>query len=165
MLKPGMTAPDFILSDADMEGFELSMMRGKQQVVLFFYPRDGMPLATREAIEFSDYENDFERLNCEVIGISRDDPLAHAEFRDQHGLSVRLLSDEDGKVSRLYGVFRMKEKDGIKRQCVVPSTFVIDRQGVLRHVLYDIQTRGHVAEVLQLLKQLEKPCKSAKIPS
>ncbi|MFA7268615.1 MAG: peroxiredoxin [Sterolibacterium sp.] len=165
MLQAGQPAPIFTLSDADMESFDLSSLRGRQHAVLFFYPRDDTPFCTLEAIDFSDHEEEFARQDCVILGISRDDCLRHAEFRDKHGLSVRLLSDGEGEVSRKYGVSQMREKNGMRKLCVVCSTFVIDCLGVIRHALYDIKPRGHVAEVLQLVKQLEKPCKSRKILS
>ena len=165
MLKIGQPAPSFSLFDADMEAFSLASLRGRKHVVLFFYPHDGLPLGTREAIDFSDHEDEFERLNCTILGVSRDDCLCHAEFRDKHGLSVRLLADDDSEVSRLYGVCRMENREGRQQPCATNSTFIIDSQGILRHALYDIKPRGHAAEVLQLVKQLEKPCKLQKIPS
>lgn len=162
MLQVGHPAPLFTLSDADMESFDLSSLRGRQHAVLFFYPRDDSPFCTLEAIDFSDHEEEFTRQGCVILGISRDDCLSHAEFRDKHGLSVRLLSDDEGEVSRKYGVSQLREKNGMRKHCIVCSTFVIDSLGVIRHALYDIKPRGHVAEVLQLVKQLEKPCKSRK---
>ena len=148
-----------------MESFDLSSLRGRQHAVLFFYPRDDTPFCTLEAIDFSDHEEEFTRHHCVILGVSRDDCLRHAEFRDKHGLSVRLLADDEGEVSRKYGVCQMREKDGARKLCVISSTFIIDSDGVVRHALYDINPRGHVSEVLQLVKQLEKPCKLRKIPS
>lgn len=165
VLQVGQTAPSFTLSDADMESFDLSSLRGRQHAVLFFYPRDDTPFCTLEAIDFSDHEEEFTRHGCVILGVSRDDCLRHAEFRDKHGLSVRLLADDEGEVSRKYGVCQMREKDGTRKLCVISSTFIIDSHGVVRHALYDINPRGHVSEVLQLVKQLEKPCKLRKIPS
>lgn len=166
MLHTGHTAPGFSLPDADMEMFDFDSLRGRQHAVLFFYPKDGTPLCTLEAIDFSDHEQDFKQLGCEVIGISRDDFLCHADFRDKHGLSIRLLSDEDGKVSHQYGVFRMLEKAGHRKLCVVRSTFIIDRDGIVRHALYDVSPKGHAAQVFQLVKELngsgKRPCKSPK---
>lgn len=154
MLQPGQTAPRFILPDADMELFDSASLIGKQHLVLFFYPKDGTPFCTLEAIDFSDHESEFNRLGCTVAGVSRDDCLSHAEFRDKHGLSVRLLSDEDGKVCHQYGVLHYREHEGHRKLCLIRSTFVIDKQGIVRHVLYDVNAKGHAAEVLQLVKQL-----------
>ena len=159
MLQAGQPAPAFSLPDADMETFALKSLRGKQHAVLFFYPRDDTPFCTLEATDFSDHEDEFIRCGCTILGVSRDDCMRHAEFRDKHGLSVRLLADMDGEVSRKYGVAQMREKDGVRKMCIVRSTFVIDCQGVVRHALYDVNPRGHVAEVLRLVKQMELPCK------
>lgn len=156
MLQAGQAAPQFSLPDADMEMFDLASLHGKQHAVLFFYPKDGTPYCTIEAIDFSDHESEFNRLGCAVIGISRDDCLAHADFRDKHGLSIRLLSDEDSEVCRKYGVMHFREHDGHKKLCLIRSTFIIDKHGVIRHALYDVTPKGHAAEVFQLVKQLGK---------
>lgn len=165
MLQVGQMAPLFSLPDADMEDFDLAGLRGKHHVVLFFYPRDGTPYCTQEATDFSDHEDEFARQGCLVLGVSRDDCLAHAEFRDKHGLSVRLLADVDGQVCRLYGVSHFREVDGHRKLAVIRSTFVIDKNGIIRHALYDVSSKGHAAEVFQLVKQLNgtgSPCKSPK---
>jgi peroxiredoxin Q/BCP len=154
MLQAGQAAPLFSLPDADMEIFDLASLQGKQHAVLFFYPKDGTPYCTIEAIDFSDHESDFNRLDCAVIGLSRDDCLAHADFRDKHGLSIRLLSDDEGEVCRKFGVMHFREHDGHKKLCLIRSTFIIDKQGIVRHALYDISPKGHAAEVFQLVKQL-----------
>ncbi len=153
-LRAGQIAPTFTLPDADMEMFDLAALRGKQHVVLFFYPKDGAPYCTQEAIDFSDHEDEFIRHGCAVVGISRDDCLVHADFRDKHGLSIRLLSDAEGEVCRRYGVMHYREHDGHKRLCLVRSTFVIDRAGIIRHALYDVSHKGHAAEVFRLVKEL-----------
>jgi peroxiredoxin Q/BCP len=125
MLQAGQPAPQFSLPDADMDMFDFASLHGKQHAVLFFYPKDGTPYCTIEAIDFSDHESEFNRLGCAVIGISRDDCLAHADFRDKHGLSIRLLSDEDSEVCRKFGVMHFREHDGHKRLCLIRSTFII----------------------------------------
>lgn len=156
MLQAGQPAPRFSLPDADMEVFDSASLIGKQHVVLFFYPKDGTPYCTLEAIDFSDHESEFNRLGCAVIGISRDDCLAHADFRDKHGLSIRLLSDEDSEVCHKFGVLHYREHDGHRKLCLIRSTFIIDKQGIVRHALYDVPPKGHAAEVFELVKQLGK---------
>jgi peroxiredoxin Q/BCP len=153
------------LPDADMELFDFSSLRGKHHAVLFFYPKDGTPFCTQEAIDFSDHEQEFERHGAVILGISRDDCLAHADFADKHGISVRLLSDIDGKVGHQYGVYHYREHDGHKRLTVVRSTFIIDKHGIVRHALYDVSPKGHATEVFNLVKELNKSCKSPKTPS
>lgn len=153
MLQLGSPAPDFTLPDADMEMVKLSKLKGKT-VVLYFYPKDDTPGCTVQAIEFSDLEEEFNAVNALVLGVSRDDCISHAGFRDKHGLAVDLLSDEDGKVCEKYGVWQEKEKDGIKKMGIVRSTFIIDKDGVLRHAQYGVSPKGHAAEILNMIKEL-----------
>jgi len=156
MVQTGQPAPNFSLPDADMQVVTLSAFKGKKNVVLYFYPRDGTPGCIMEAVDFSDHEGEFDRHDCVILGVSRDDCLRHAEFRDAHGLSIALLSDTEGEVCRDYGVLQEKETDGVRRECLVRSTFVIDKKGVLRHVAYGVKPRGHAAEVFDVVRRLKR---------
>jgi peroxiredoxin Q/BCP len=153
MLLVGSHAPDFSLPDSDMEMLKLSSLKGKN-VVLYFYPKDDTPGCTLEAIEFTDLEQEFSQFNTVVLGISRDDCISHAGFRDKHGLSVRLLADVEGRVCEKYGVWQEKMKDGVSKMSIIRSTFLIDTGGKLRQALYGITAKGHAAEILQLIKEL-----------
>ena len=137
-----------------MEMMSLSTYRGKKNVVLYFYPRDGTPGCTMQAIGFSDRENEFKKLDTVVFGVSRDDVLSHQAFRDEHGLTVQLLADTEQEVSRLYDVIQEKIVDGHARSVLLRSTFVIDKKGVVRHILQDVNPRVHVNEVLKVCKNL-----------
>ncbi len=154
MLNAGDKAPDFELPDADMDIVRLADYLNKQTVVLYFYVRDNTPGCTAEAIEFSDLETDFAASDCAVLGVSRDDCISHGVFRDRHGITVRLLADKDCVACRAYGVLVNKEVDGVMRESVQRSTFVIDRQGVIRHALYGVTAKGHADEVLNLIKEI-----------
>jgi thioredoxin-dependent peroxiredoxin len=154
MLRVGDPAPDFDLPDAGMEMVRLADLRGKQNVVLYFYPKDDTPACTMEAINFGDLESEFARYHTVVYGISRDDCICHAAFRDKHGLTVQLLSDDDGDVCQSYDVLEEREKDGMKKLCVHRCTVVIDRRGVVRHIMRNINPKGHAREVLNLTKEL-----------
>lgn len=154
-LTTGMEAPHFELPDADMETFVLTSQRGKKNVVLYFYPKDNTPGCSMEANEFSELEDDFARLDTLVVGISRDDCLSHASFRDKYGLSVWLLSDPEARVCKRYGVMVEKEVDGHKKHTVQRSTFVIDKQGMLRHVMYGVHAHGHAREIFKLIKEMK----------
>jgi len=82
--------------------------------------------------------------------------MSHGAFRDKHGLAVQLLADAEGEVCAQYGVLQEKEVDGNrKKRCIVRSTFLIDKNGVLRHVLYGVNARGHASDVLNLVKELK----------
>jgi peroxiredoxin Q/BCP len=154
MLQAGQTAPGFSLPDADMAMVSLSDFKGSKHVVLYFYPKDDTPGCTMEAIDFSDMEEEFSRLDAVVLGVSKDDCLKHAAFRDKHGLAVRLLADTEGDACGKYRVWQEKDKDGVKRMGIVRSTFLVDKEGKLRHALYGVNPRGHAAEVLKLVKDI-----------
>jgi len=156
VLQPGQVAPAFDLPDADLNIVSLEEFRNNRNVVLYFYPRDDTPGCTMEAIDFSELEDDFKKLHTVVLGVSMDDCMSHGAFRDKHGLSVQLLSDPDGEVCQQYGVLQEKEMEGRKKTCLMRSTFVIDRKGLLRHALYGVSPRGHADEVLELVQGIGK---------
>ena len=135
---------------------DLSSYRGKKNVVLYFYPKDGTPGCTIQAIGFSDREHEFIKLDTIVFGVSRDDVLSHQAFRDEHGLTVQLLADTEEEVSRLYEVIQDKIVDGLPKACLLRSTFIIDKKGVVRHILRDVNPKAHVDEVLKVCKTLDK---------
>jgi len=146
----------FALPDADMQIVDLGSFRGRKTVVLFFYPRDRSPGGALEAAEFSDHADEFERAGAVILGISRDDCLSHAEFRDRHGLAIPLLSDADGEVCRKYGVLEEREVNGVRRECVQRATFVIDRKGVIRHADYRVSPRHHAAAIYEVVRRLRR---------
>ncbi|HVY06351.1 MAG TPA: peroxiredoxin [Burkholderiales bacterium] len=155
MLKAGQSAPTFDLPDGDMNMVSLSGFRGVSNVVLYFYPKDDTPGCTLEAIDFSELESDFLDHDTVVLGVSMDDCMSHGAFRDKHGLSVQLLADEEGEVCRQYGVLQEKQIDGMgSKRSIVRSTFVIDKKGAVRHVLYGVNARGHASDILNLVKEL-----------
>ncbi len=155
MVKVGQPAPQFDLPDADMNVVSLSSYAGSRNVVLYFYPKDDTPGCTLEAIDFSDMQDDFLKHDTVVLGVSMDDCLSHGSFRDKHGLSVQLLADTEGEVCEQYGVIQEKEIEGNRRKrCIVRSTFVIDKQGVVRFALYGVAARGHAGDVLNLVREI-----------
>jgi len=154
MLLPGDKAPTFSLPDADMERVSLDAFLGDKNLVIYFYPKDDTPGCTMEALDFTDLQPEFEALDTEVFGISRDMCISHGAFRDKYGLSVRLLADADGEVCEAYGVWQEKEAHGEKRMGVLRSTFIVDKSGAVRHALYDVKPKGHAADVLELVEAL-----------
>ncbi|MEO5342595.1 MAG: peroxiredoxin [Gammaproteobacteria bacterium SHHR-1] len=153
MLQPGQPAPVFELPDADMRMWDSTSLAGKN-LVLFFYPKDNTTGCTLEAIEFTDLMEEFDAADSLVFGISRDDCVSHADFRDRHGLTVNLLADIDGTLCEAFGVWQEKERNGERRLGIVRSSFIIDQQGVIRHALYDVKPKGHAAQILELVKAL-----------
>jgi len=150
-LVPGNTAPIFCLPNADMGIFDLTEALQNRIVVLHFYPRDVMPSSLKQAISFSERELEFARCGAVVVGVSLDECLTHADFRDENGISMELLSDPDGEVCRLYGVWQDRLADGVVRPAVHRSTFVIGSDGVVVLADYNIDLRDHTEKLLELL--------------
>jgi peroxiredoxin Q/BCP len=137
-----------------MEMVDLSSYRGKKNVVLYFYPKDGTPACTMQAVGFTDRDTEFTRLETVVLGVSPDDVLSHQAFRDEHGLTISLLADTDAEVCRLYDVIQEKVVDGRAKSSLLRSTFVIDKKGVVRHILREVNPRAHVTEVLKIVRDM-----------
>lgn len=154
MLKPGDRAPAFELPDADLHSVGSEALLGESNLVLYFYPKDDTTGCTIEALELTDLMEEFTALDTRVIGISRDNCVSHANFRDKHGLTVTLLADTDGEVCLAYDVWREKEKNGEKRMGILRSTFIIDKAGVVRQAIYDVKPKGHAVRVLELVREI-----------
>jgi thioredoxin-dependent peroxiredoxin len=125
-MKTNEPAPDFALPDGDGKQWRLSDHRG-QVVVLLFYPGDETPICTRQMCSVRDRWDDYVATGAEVIGISTDSVESHRKFADHHELPLRLLSDADGAVSKLYGARSLIPGK------VARSVFVIDANGIVRH--------------------------------
>ena len=148
-LQVGDVAPDFTLPRANGEPVSLSEHRGRSEVVLFFYPKDNSPVCTVEACSFRDSYEEFRDAGAEVIGISDDSSQSHERFAARFRLPFVLLSDKGGVVRRRYGV--------AKTLGIFPgrSTYLIDRQGVIRHIFSSqFLPAKHVSEALSVLKKL-----------
>ncbi|GAB4063425.1 peroxiredoxin [Uliginosibacterium sediminicola] len=156
MLVPGSLAPIFTLPDADMCMFDLADAISRHNVVLYFYPRNGMPSCTRQAIQYSDNESAFADCDAVMVGVSLDSCQRHAAYRDAHGLAMQLLSDEEAEVCRLYGVFEQLDVGGVPRASVQRASFIIGRDGVIHDVFHDAGAQDHLAAVLQSLKELTR---------
>jgi len=154
MLQPGDPAPDFELPNADLEMTRSEAFKGKKHLVIYFYPKDDTPGCTIEGIEFTEMLDDFTAANTVILGVSRDNCLSHGEFRDKHGLAINLLADIEGTLCNAYDVWREKEAHGEKRMSILRSTFIIDRDGNIRHAFYDVKPKGHAARILELVQKL-----------
>ena len=122
--------------------------------MVYFYPKDDTPGCTMEALEFSDLLEEFSALDTEIFGVSMDNCMSHGDFRDKHGLSITLLADIEGILCKAYDVWQEKEVHGEKRMGINRSTFVIDKQGKVRHALYGVKPKGHAAQVLDMIRGL-----------
>lgn len=150
MLQNGMPAPQFTLPDSGGNLVSLSDFLGKK-VVLYFYPKDNTPGCTRQACAFAAAYGQFMQKNAVVIGISKDGVASHAKFAQKFSLPFILLSDEGLDVIKAYGVWQEKKLYGKVSMGVVRTTFIIDEQGNIVHVIPKVKPDTNAAEVLALL--------------
>ncbi len=151
----GTKAPTFDLPAHPAGRIKLSQFKGKQNVVLYFYPKDDTPGCTTEACEFRDQLETFDDGETAVLGVSCDSVASHEKFAKKHGLTFPLLSDEDHAVAEKYGVWVEKNMYGKKSMGVQRATFLIDKQGKLAAVWPKVKVDGHVADVAAKLAELE----------
>jgi peroxiredoxin Q/BCP len=148
-------APDFELPATGGKSFRLSRAKGAL-VVLYFYPKDNTPGCTTEGQNFRDLYPDFQKLRCEIYGISRDSLKSHEGFKSKMKFPFELLSDVDETACKLYGVIKMKNMYGRKVRGIERSTFAIDAGGVVRREWRGVKVPGHVQEVLEFMKTLKQ---------
>jgi peroxiredoxin Q/BCP len=150
-VKVGDRAPDFSLRSQIGDNVALSEFLGKKNVVLYFYPKDETIGCTKEACKFRDSYEILTSLGAEVLGVSSQSVESHKSFAGHHGLPFILLSDEDGKVRKLYGV--------PTTMGIIPGrvTYIIDKKGVIRHI-FNSQSHPelHVEEAIRILKEIDK---------
>jgi peroxiredoxin Q/BCP len=133
--------------------FDSAALRGKP-FVLYFYPKDNTPGCTVEAQDFRDRHAQFQALDCQVFGISRDTLKSHQNFTDKQSLSFPLIADPDEALCALFGVMKQKNMYGKQVRGIERSTFLIDRQGILVQEWRGVSVPGHVDEVLQATQNL-----------
>lgn len=148
----GSQAPMFSLQNEKGDVVSLSDYKGKQSVVLYFYPKDMTPGCTTEACDFRDAHNDFSDLNAVILGVSPDDESKHVKFIEKHGLPFSLLVDTDHKVAEAYGVWKLKKMYGREYMGIERSTFLINKDGVVEKEWRKVRVKNHIEEVLNYLR-------------
>lgn len=159
-VRVGQAAPDFTLNDQNGMPVTLSEFRGDQTVVLYFYPKDDTPGCTKQACSFRDDLARFQALNARVLGVSVDGLDAHRAFAEKYKLTFPILSDEEHRVSRAYGVLSGFAGFTFAKR----TTFVIDPNGVIRRIFTDVDPNDHAAEILQYLKSASDSASAPKPP-
>ena len=150
MLLENTSAPDFTLPDKDGKNVTLSSFRGKK-VVVYFYPKDNTPGCTRQACAFAAKNSQFIDKNAVVIGISRDSAASHGNFAAKYNLPFVLLSDPDLTAICAYGVWQEKKLYGKTSMGVVRTTFIIDENGIISHIMAKVKPDTNADDVLALL--------------
>lgn len=146
-LKEGDKFPE--IKGDSLEGeVSISDLRGKNAVV-YFYPKDNTPGCTREAKDFRDYKEDFDELNTQILGISTDGLKSHKKFAEKYDLNFPLLSDQ-GKI--LCDACGVKGIGGITAK---RTTFLVDKEGFVRHIWEKVDVKGHAEDVLKTIRELD----------
>jgi peroxiredoxin Q/BCP len=151
----GRLAPDFELPAQGGGSVRLSDFRGKRHVVLYFYPKDDTPGCTREACDFRDAYVELTGRDVAILGVSKDDVDSHERFAKKYGLPFTLLSDADGDVSERYGVWKDRKLYGRASRGIERTTFLVDKQGVVRRIFPRVKVEGHVDEIAAAVDALD----------
>ena len=151
-LKTGNVAPAFTLQDQNGKKVSLKDFKGKKNVVLYFYPKAMTPGCTLQACGLRDSKKDLAKLNSVALGISPDPVARLKKFDDKEDLNFVLLSDEDHAIADKYGVWGLKKFMGREFMGIIRTTFVIDKNGKLAHVMDKVKTWSHHDDVLEILK-------------
>jgi peroxiredoxin len=157
MLEKQQYAPMFRSRNQNNQMVTLSDYAGEKNIVLYFYPKDDTPGCTIEANDFTGLVEEFAKLDTVIIGVSKDTCASHTDFINKFSLKVELLADTSGDLCQNYGVWREREKNGVKSMAILRSTFIIDKNGVLADVMYGVTPEGHAQEVLEKVDNLVNP--------
>lgn len=149
-LNPGDTAPDFTARDENGQEIALSDFRGKK-VILFFYPKDNTPGCTAEACNFRDHYEALTGDGFEVIGVSTQGEKSHQKFIAKHDLPFHLIADEDRAVHEAYGTWGLKKFMGREYDGTHRTTFVIDEEGTIEHVIKKVKTKQATEQLRELM--------------
>ena len=153
MIKINSKAPIFKLPSSSKQNFEIGKNLN-QYLVIYFYPRDNTPGCTNEAKDFTKLYKEFKKLNCEIIGISKDDIESHKKFINKFKIPFQLLSDEKIIVLKKYGAWGEKSMYGKKFMGIKRTTVLINPKGKIIKIWNNVKVKDHAKEVLNLLKEV-----------
>lgn len=152
--KIGNLAPAFTLRNQDDEKVSLKDFRDQQNVVLYFYPKAMTPGCTVQACGIRDSKAQLKKLDTVVLGVSPDPVARLGKFIDKQDLNFTLLSDEDHAIAEKYGVWGLKKFMGKEFMGILRTTFIIGKDGRLKHVMDKVKTKSHHDDVIALIKEL-----------
>ena len=147
-------APAFTLLDQEGNKVSLKDFKGKKNVVLYFYPKAMTPGCTVQACGIRDSRKALEKLNTVVLGVSPDPVARLGKFIEKQDLNFTLLSDEDHATTEKYGAWGLKKFMGREFMGVLRTTFIIGKDGRLKHVMDKVKTKSHHDDVIDLIKEL-----------
>ena len=154
-ITPGKKVPDVDLHLTGDRKARLSDYRGKP-LVLYFYPRANTPGCTQEGQDFAAAFQKFRRQSCRILGASRDSLKTQENFKTKHNFPFDLVSDPEEQLCEAFDVIKMKNMYGKKVRGIERSTFLIDADGKLYREWRGVKVKGHVDEVLEAVKELNK---------
>ena len=149
----GKKCPRFNGASTNDNNFSNKDFIGKK-LVIYFYPKDSTPGCTTQGQDFRDNFKTFKKLNTEILGVSRDSVKSHENFKLKQSFQFELLSDPDEKMCKAFDVMKMKSMYGKQYMGVDRSTFLIDEKGKVIKEWRSVKVKGHVEEVLSLVKEL-----------
>ena len=152
MLKVGMKAPDFSVQDHDGNTVSLSDYSGKK-VIIFFYPKANTPGCTLEACDLRDHYSDLTKAGYSILGVSADTVTAQAKFAMKFSFPYPLLADVNKDLINGFGVWGPKKFRGKEYEGILRTTFILDEQGVVKHVIDKVKTKEHSAQILEGVAQ------------
>jgi len=155
MTKENSKAPIFILPSTNKKNYSLKDSIGKY-VVIYFYPKDDTPGCTIETNDFNKLLSKFKKLDCDILGISKDNLKSHDKFREKYKIKFDLLADEEIKVLKKYKVWGKKKFMGREFMGVIRTTFLIDKKGKILKVWNNVKVKDHAKDVLKTLKNIKK---------
>ena len=150
----GDAVPNFSAPATSELNFELSNYKGKSNLVIYFYPKDSTPGCTTEGKDFRDRYEEFQSLDTEIFGVSKDTMKRHDNFKAKQAFPFELISDESGEVCKLFGVWQLKKNFGKEYMGIVRSTFLIDKEGKIQKIWNKVRVKDHADEVLDAVKAL-----------
>lgn len=153
-LEIGQAVPDFTAPATSETTFTLSDYKGKSNLVIYFYPKDSTPGCTTEGQNFRDLKDQFDAHDTLVFGVSKDTMRRHENFKAKQAFNFELISDVDEEVCQLFNVIQLKKLYGKEYMGIVRSTFLIDKEGVLREHWDKVKVKGHADAVLEAVKVL-----------
>tara|TARA_B100001057_G_scaffold224154_1_gene224429 strand:+ start:4863 stop:5336 length:474 start_codon:yes stop_codon:yes gene_type:complete len=155
MPKPGSLAPAFTLTDQNGNKISLKDFQGEKHVVLYFYPKALTPGCTIQACGLRDSLRSLEQLESVALGVSPDPVARLKKFEEKEGLNFTLLSDKDHALADKFGVWGLKKFMGREFMGVIRTTFIIDKEGRVVHIMDKVKTKTHHEDVVNILSELK----------
>lgn len=153
-LELGKEAPGFTALNTQGETVSLNKLVGTKGIILYFYPKDSTPGCTTEACDFRDNMTQLQNKGYTIVGVSKDSVKSHQKFTEKQGLNFHLISDSDGSICNLYGVFGEKKFMGKIVNGIHRTTFILDKNLKIKKIYKDVKVKGHVLQIMEDIKEL-----------